>query len=394
VKFFIFLYYFEKEVTKDKVGSVRVQELSKNLIRFKQKVVLFIPKTNNPYRLAQESLKIVEIPFLPFWLLRPITFYTLLFLISFWQALRLRPDIIYVRIMGTFFPVILSRLLRIPLVIEVNGDSIGGYKNKFKIACLTFIDRINFKFCDKAIPITKSLQAMLEKRYRVPLAKTVVLSSGSNISLFRPMDSTLCRQRIKVVMDLFYVGFIGTLYKYQGIATLIDAAREVLNSFPKTKFLIVGDGPMKESLIQKAADEKLSEYFIFTGQVPYEEAPYYINAMDVCVAPLRGDRGEASPVKIFDYWACGKPVVASNIQTVSDIVTETKGGILVTPENPAKLSAAIVRLLANEKERYEFGRNGRTLMVEKYSWEKITQETVRVCEEVISGRKATRNAAI
>jgi len=385
--FFIFLYFFEKEVAKDKVGSVRVQQISNNLTRFGHKVILFIPQTKHPYKQSCPDVRIVEIPILPVWLLRPLSFYSLLFVVSFFQALCLRPDIIYVRIMGTFLPVILSKLLSIPLVIEVNGDSIGGYKNKLKIALLKITDRINFKFCNKAIPITKSLQVMLQQRYKVPFEKTAVIGSGSDTSLFKPMDIKECRRSLKLQADLYYVGFIGTLYEYQGIDTLIEAAPLILNGFANTKFLIVGEGPMKNAWIQKAAARNLSDHFIFTGQVPYEMVPYYVNAMDVCVAPLRGDRGDASPVKIFDYFACGKAVVASDIKSIHALLSESQGAIIVSADKPEQLSLAIQRLLGDEKKRYAFGRNGRNLVAGKYSWEKITLETVKVCEEVIKSQK-------
>jgi glycosyltransferase involved in cell wall biosynthesis len=110
----------------------------------------------------------------------------------------------------------------------------------------------------------------------------------------------------------------------------------------------------------------LTSTFIFTGQVPSKEVPTYIGAMDICVAPHHGKTNQASPVKLFDYMASGRPIVASDIEVVREIIADSGCATLVDPDNTEALSKAIIALIEDNKLRMDMSYRGRLYAVHKY----------------------------
>ena len=130
--------------------------------------------------------------------------------------------------------------------------------------------------------------------------------------------------------------------------------------------------------------------FIFTGTVPYEKVPQYINSSDICVVPKKPIK--CSPLKLYEYMACGKPVIASDIEGVREILVESKSGICVPPESPHELAQATIGLLRDTKARESMGKNGRRHIVENRSWESVARKVFEVCQMVVQNtkRKAAR----
>ncbi len=98
--------------------------------------------------------------------------------------------------------------------------------------------------------------------------------------------------------------------------------------------------------------------------------------MDICVAPHHENTNQASPVKLFDYMACAKPIVASRLNVVSEIVQESGGALLVEAGNPQALANAVIRLLGNSEERLAMGNLGRAFVLSKYDRKQINGRLV------------------
>jgi len=299
----------------------------------------------------------------------------------------MRPTVLFARPINFFIPLLVARLTSTYFAIEVNGDQCHNLRligaHQLKINIVKAIERVNFSLADRIFPITQGLRKMIKSRYGVPESKLSVIESGSNLHLFKPMNMKACKKLLNLNSDHTYIGFVGTFFQYQGIHTLIDSAGEVISRFPTTRFLIVGDGVMKNEWVGKAKSAGLEDYFIFPGQVPYNEVPNYINAMTVCVAPFTGYRGETSPLKLFDYFACAKPVVSSDIPSVHQILLDSKAAILVTPEDSTVLAKAINDIISDDKKQSELGANGRDFVISKYNWEAKAKSLISIIEEDI-----------
>lgn len=238
-------------------------------------------------------------------------------------------------------------------------------------------------FSDKIIAVTPGIKANLESAYQIPGDKITVVPNGANTSLFRPLDQKECRENLGLDLKTPYVCFVGNLAPWQGVEYLVKAAPSILSRYPDCRFLIVGDGVMKNELISLSREFGIENRFVFTGVVPYDRVPVYINASDVCVAPFilaRNAKIGLSPLKLYEYMACGKPVVASAISGVVDALESSKGGLSVPPENPEAFAEAILKLLENQDLRENMGSKSLSYVTENYSWYSVARQVDRICK--------------
>jgi len=284
----------------------------------------------------------------------------------------------------------LAKLFRIPSVKEVNGIvademRIGGKGDRVSVWFMDRIEKWNMPRADKIIVVTAQLEEVLHNEYNVPEDRIVVILNGANTELFKPMDAAEAKDELGLRQSDSYVCFVGSLSKWQGVEYLIEAAPLILESYPNTRFLIIGDGVMKEELIQLTEKVGVSDKVIFTGMMPYQKVPLYINASDICVAPFirkRNERCGVSPLKFCEYMACEKPVVASRLAGL-EMLEQNDAGILVEPENPEALASAIIKLYQDPDLRKQMGGNGRKYVVENRSWESVARKVAEVCEKIV-----------
>jgi glycosyltransferase involved in cell wall biosynthesis len=145
--------------------------------------------------------------------------------------------------------------------------------------------------------------------------------------------------------------------------------------------LIVGDGKSLKDLKDLAKELGIGDDVAFTGSVPYEEVPKYINAADVCVALKRSMESGFSSLKLYEYMACGRPIVASDVPGF-EILRDSNSGLLVNPDDKDDVAKAILTVLKNVEMGKEMGRNGRDLVVKDYSWDATAKRIMAICEAV------------
>jgi glycosyltransferase involved in cell wall biosynthesis len=173
-------------------------------------------------------------------------------------------------------------------------------------------------------------------------------------------------------LDRDYIGFVGSFYRYQGLQCLLEAMAIIRRTLPSVHLLLVGDGEAAPELKQQADRLALNLFITWAGRIPYQEVPTWIGAMTLCVAPFRGDRGETSPVKIFDYLACGKPVIASAIPSVSATFVQEAGVALVPPDDPDALAQAVLALLRDPDRQASMATKGRCFVEQGFNWTHLT----------------------
>ncbi len=234
--------------------------------------------------------------------------------------------------MNSIIPALFAKLCKAKFLFEVNDDPYvkeyyEGSKLLFMLRSNFSIlqDEINLKFCDKALIITKALaKKILRLCHYIENSKILIVPSGANTKLFRPLKKIQSPNKLCLDPDKKIIGFVGSLLKHQGVDILIDAAPSIIEHGKQVNFLIIGEGPMKKIWIDMVNKRGLENAFNFTGQIDYQSLPIWIARMDVCVAPFLLSAGLRSPVKIFDYLSCGKPVVASKIVGTTDILRSVR----------------------------------------------------------------------
>ncbi len=308
-----------------------------------------------------------------------------------YYSIKLRPDLFYTRLAGnSIAPAVVSSLLRISQVGEINGITIDEMEiqgaSRFKMRLAQFLENINFATCKKLVAVTDGVKQRLVDLYAIPESQVVVINNGANTKLFSPMDRIKAKSELKLDNSLQYVCFVGNLIYWQGVEYLIKASPLILKKYPNTRFLVVGDGVMKEELMQLADDLGSLDKVLFVGRVPYEKVPVYINASDICVAPFIRERNSKiglSALKTYEYLACGKPLIASRIPGVKELIESSGGGISVRPEDPEELSTAVIKLLPDENTRNQMGKKGRKYIIENHSWESVARKVRDICKQAI-----------
>lgn len=365
-------YWHEPDAPTDPVGLVRIWALADALASGGDDVTVFAPRYRSA--LVPRRSRVVPIPMLPGPVIRPISYAVLAFLSGLWRGLRKRPAVVYYRWMESLHPLLLARVFGATCICEVNGEPVppwgaGGWRGRLTHALASFA----LRRCDRVVVLTEGLGHLVQAQYGVTADHVALLPSGSDVSLFYQREKNRCVQEAGLDQACEYIGFVGSFYQYQGLATLLEAFEHLHARRSSVRLLMVGDGEEASALREQAAQRGLSPWITWTGRVPYAHVPLLIGAMDVCVAPFCGDRGETSPVKIFDYLACGKPVVASAIPSVTALFSQSNGVVLVEPDRAEPLGDAVMALLDRPEESRRLGIDGRIFVEERFGWGEIVR---------------------
>jgi glycosyltransferase involved in cell wall biosynthesis len=190
---------------------------------------------------------------------------------------------------------------------------------------------------------------------------------GADLEQFNPnINGSEIRRDYDITGPL--VLYVGQLHGAQYIDLFIKAANTVLHKNPKVQFMVVGEGLMENSLRGLVKELGIEDRVIFTGSVPHHKIPEYIAAADICVASFKETKVTIckSPLKIVEYLASGKAIVASNVGEVKRMVGGV--GILVEPGNFHALGEGILKLLKDKKLRDNLGRLARQRAEKNFNW--------------------------
>jgi len=302
------------------------------------------------------------------------------------------PDVVYARVHPPDWALVaaLKRGFGVPFVAEVNDAlaaewRLGGL-GRWKLALATTLSRRLLALADAVITVTEELRGVLLQEYDLRPDRVHVVPNGTNVDLFRPLDPADCRRRLGLPPDRPVVCFAGGLRTWHGVAQAVAMLPALRDRAPDALLLIVGDGPEREALAAQAAALGVSGQARFTGRVARARVPEHLGAADVCVAPWLPGRNTLtglSPLKIFDYMACARPIVTTDVGGMTALVGGPRAGVVVPAEDPVALAAACGDLLDDQALRTELGANGRRAAEERYSWDRIAGQVDVICRSVL-----------
>ncbi len=212
---------------------------------------------------------------------------------------------------------------------------------------------------------------------------------GADITRFHPsISGESIRQRYKIEKPLIL--YLGQLHGGQYVELFIEAASKLVNDHRKDlSFMIVGDGYQAGELRKFAQKLNLNGKLIFTGAVSHELVPQYIAAADICVACFQENEVTMckSPLKIVEYLASGKAIVASNVGEVPNMLGGA--GILTNPGDVNSLVEGILKLLADENLKNNFEELARQRAEEEYNWTVTARNILNAYEKAIQIKNNT-----
>lgn len=248
----------------------------------------------------------------------------------------------------------------------------------------------SFKVLERILPLLSDTVSVSSQRLRDLAVKFGVGENdiypapvGADLKEFSP---DIKAGGIKEKYNIFgpLVLYIGQLHGAQYIDLFIRAAKEVSSKEPEAVFMIVGEGFMERNLKELASRLGISDKVIFTGALPHSDIPQYIVAADICVAAFKDTKVTRckSPLKIVEYMACAKAIVASNVGEVRRMLGGA--GVLVDPGNANSLAEGILRLIGDKDLRERLGKFARMRAEEKYNWSttavNLTEAYLKSCK--------------
>lgn len=199
---------------------------------------------------------------------------------------------------------------------------------------------------------------------KLPPEKVVTLHNGIDLSRFIPIppaEKALLRVSLGIPAEAPVLITVAVLRPPKGIHFLLEALPDILNVVPETRYLIVGDGDHREKLKSIAAEKGVSDRVIFAGT--RRDIPQLLAIADIFVLPTLT---EALPTVLAEAMAAGKPIIASHVGGVPEMVDDGRNGLLIPPAAPRELTGACLKLLENPERAQEMGRAGRQIVAERF----------------------------
>ncbi len=258
------------------------------------------------------------------------------------EAAAFGPDMIYERYsLNTYCGIWAARRLRIPIVLEVNAPLATEQERLGRLSfrrLARFSERWICSRSTRTIVVTGVMRDLLAAE-GVPRDHMAVVTNGIDPKRFHPGisgDAVRARNGLdgKVV-----IGFVGWFRKWHGLEMLLEVFHRSGLSGRGARLMLVGDGPARPDLDRYVRANALEAAVVFTGPVPHDEIPAYIAAMDVAVQPSAPEY--ACPMKIVEYMAMGKCVVAPDQPNIREIVQAGRSGLLFPPGKAEDLGAAL-----------------------------------------------------
>jgi glycosyltransferase involved in cell wall biosynthesis len=268
-------------------------------------------------------------------------------------AVRFRPDLVYERY-SPFSAAggLVARRLGIAHVLEVNaplaweGDR---YRRQALSEAAAALERTAFAATNRIIAVSAELKEILVSQ-GVAASKIAVVPNGVDLEQFCPEGEAWVGDGSTRIV----IGFVGSLKPWHGIALLLQGFRLAAARRPDLHLLVVGDGP--EAHLVDALGAECPGRITRIAAVPHADVPRYLRGMDVAVAPyLPLERFYYSPLKVLEYMAAGRAVVASGLGQVAELIADGETGLLVPPGDPGPLVEALLRLAEDPALRRRLG---------------------------------------
>jgi len=277
---------------------------------------------------------------------------------------------------------VLSRLKRIPMFFEVRdlwpetAVAIGELSNPLSISVATKLEEICYQWAIQVVVVTHGMYDRLIQRGVSP-SKLIIVPNGANIEMFSFKPTERNRIRTELSLDSKFIAIYAGIHGLaQCLETIVQTAH-ILSGTPNIHFILIGDGPKKADILSLAKSYKLSNLTMLPEK-PRELIPDYLSAADVAIVPLRKTEIFKStlPSKLFDAWACERPVILSIDGEARAVVETVKGGLFIPPEDPVRMAEALIYLMNSPAERQSMGENGLSYTRQNHSREKLAEKLI------------------
>ena len=231
------------------------------------------------------------------------------------------------------------------------------------------------------VTISKYSLEKIENYYGVDAAKVRIVPNGVDPEKFKPLEDREAVKRQFGLGDDPCVLFVGSLIPRKGLPFLVEAAEKIVKKYSGTKFVIVGEGPLKNQLLSNLETANLSGNFKFLGNVKEDMLTALYNCADVFALP---SIQEGQGIVLLEAQASAKPVVAFDVGGVNEAVRNGETGLLVKRGSSEELADALLKLLSDKALREKMGASGRRFVTENFTWDICAQKMLNVYHEALA----------
>ncbi|MCW3133200.1 MAG: glycosyltransferase family 4 protein [Methanophagales archaeon] len=272
---------------------------------------------------------------------------------------------------------IVSKLKRKPLILTYHNDIVGtGIANYIaKFYNVTML-KLLLREADIII-ITQPNYCNYSYHLKQYKDKIKVIPNGVDIERFKPLNVE------KEEKTLFFLSSLDEFHRYKGLDYLLEGLIIIKKRIQDVKLIIGGEGKLLNYYKQRVILMGLEDNVEFVGFIPDEKIVEYYNKCDIFVLPSISAKQEGFGIVLQEAMACERPVVSTEIVGVAEDVRERNAGRIVKPKDERALAEAIIEILEDKNLARKMGKNGRQLVEEKYTWEKVAEMVENVYNEVM-----------
>lgn len=299
-----------------------------------------------------------------------------------WQIFGNNTDVVYERFSP--FSTLGKNFKRngIPWIIETHAPLFYESNVERKTGSLNDLARKieiqAYHECDVIVCVSKTLRDIIAEVSGVSNKKIYVMPNAVDIRRFNPETPIPERH-----FSGFTVGFVGRLYKWHGLSLLLQAIANLRQQEIDISIVIVGDGTARGELEHLAKELNISNNVRFLGQVEWQDVPSLIAGFDVGYVgniPLKSGKMYHSPLKIYEYMAMGKPIVASGYEDAINVTQNGSLGFLYMPGNLSDIQRALLQAYNSREKLKKLGEDVRGEILSKHTWNSRAQELLDYLE--------------
>lgn len=289
-------------------------------------------------------------------------------------------DVLYERhgYMG-YGGVIAAKRLGIPLIIELNGNilkeidvrglEMSGIQRKIG----QWITIRTLLAASHVVVVSEALKRVLTSDFRIPEKRISVVLNGVDVEVFtQSYDENQVRAQYGLGRRRA-VAFVGSFEPWHGVELLLSSFKQVQSSHPETQLVLIGEGVRQGAVGKQITEMRLTEHVKLLGRLPQKEVAAVLSVSDVVVAPYPFEHFDVvgTPLKLMEYMAAGKAIVASTAP-IHEAITNGVTGLRVSPASSEALALGILRVLEDEELRARLGGNARREGRE-FAWERTAE---------------------
>jgi teichuronic acid biosynthesis glycosyltransferase TuaC len=266
-----------------------------------------------------------------------------------------------------------ARHLRVPCVVGALGSDIhvrSGISER--------LTRRVIAQCDALIAVSETMRRYAIERFGAVPQRVHTITNGFNTSVFKVVPKSEARQELSVAADAKLIVFVGRLVREKGLVELLQAFEQLAQQDPQLRLAILGDGQMKAQLQEMIAASKHAAAISALGAVLHAQVARWIAAADLLTLP---SWSEGYPNVVVEALACGRPVVATSVGGIPEIVDETSG-ILFPAKDAQALQDALQAALARPWDSAAIAARMRR------TWDDVAQETLAICKQLTAQKQS------